>query len=180
MQIRTRVGAVAATVALAGATTLMAVPAAQAVPTDLVCTGSQQVTFDPPVKNTPQTVTTHAQDVYNCSSLLTNISSGTMELTTVRPDTSCLLIITPPGPQTMTFHWNNGQSSTVAFTVYTTATAANNTFVSVGTGTVTSGLGVGALVTRTVAVPSLNAVACANEGISAKSSLAATLTVTGL
>lgn len=60
MQIRTRVEAVAATVALAGATTVMAAPADQSVPTDLVYTGSQQVTFDPPVKNTPQTVTTHA------------------------------------------------------------------------------------------------------------------------
>jgi hypothetical protein len=132
---------------------------------DVVCEGSQTVTYSPPLTNTPQQITTQRNVNLSCTSLLTAISSGNGS--SVFPETtSCLLSVTPPNTvSTFTYNWNTGQSSTVTFSSNTVVHAANGTTTVTALGSITSGYGQGALATRVVVSPALSLTACATTGI---------------
>lgn len=141
-------------------------PAASAAPVSIVCAvGSQTNTYTPPITNTPQPVTIDFTENYNCTSLLTSVTSGTGAYT-ASTTASCGLTLDGPYSYTETYTWSTGQSSTVTYTTGETVRAANGTTTVTSTGTVTAGLGLGSTVTHVVVEPALSVTACAGAGIS--------------
>ncbi|BAJ33310.1 MULTISPECIES: hypothetical protein [Kitasatospora] len=166
--LRTLATAVSATL-LGLAVPLLAPAAAQASQTagvDITCLGSTHVTYDPPITNTEQDTTAHITNNFSCTSLLTAVSSGSLNRTVVQT-LSCLLAVTPPtNTATETYSWNTGQSSTATYVSSTAVRAADGTTTVTAVGAITSGLGLGSTVTKAVVIPQLSPTACATTGLS--------------
>jgi hypothetical protein len=159
--------------ALAG---FSAVPASAGEQTlvDIEClTGSHTNTYAPPLTNTTTYTTTQADETFTCTSLLGANVTGATSQRTFSGNFSCLLSTTPPlTPQTVTYQWNDGRSSTVTYTVNSSSHAADGTLLITKVGTVTAGLGAGQTATTVVASPSLDLASCAGAGITSLTGIA--------
>ncbi|MGW4901404.1 hypothetical protein ACWEO9_12180 [Streptomyces albidoflavus] len=151
---------------------LVLAPSASAAPIALTCAlGSQTTTYSPPITNTPQNTTASINESYGCASPLVGVSSGTGS-TSILENASCLLTVQPAGTDTLTYHWNTGQSSTITFNLTNVVRAANGTTTVTSLGSVSSGLGQGSTATRIVVLPALSLTACATTGVSSETGTA--------
>ncbi|MEU6157845.1 hypothetical protein [Streptomyces sp. NPDC047130] len=152
--------------ALAAAGPLVAAPSAHASGVDITCLiGTSQATYDPPLSNTTQTLDIGVTETYGCASLNTSVSSGSTAYSATS-EADCLLTANSYPGATRTYHWNDGRSSTITFTVSNAVRAVDGTTTVTSVGTVTAGLGVGGTATRVVVQPQLDLSACATTGVS--------------
>lgn len=123
---------------LIGVCALLPVPIAHAADST-TCTGTTEVTYDPGVTLTPQTVTVSENDsVPSCTSTDPTITGVvTSPYSYPVADASCDDVALNPG-NVLVIHWNNGQDSTVSDLTYVTTVTAGITQTT-GTGTVTAG-----------------------------------------
>lgn len=155
-------------VVLSSAALLAAAPQAQAQQDLLVCNGISNVGFDPPLTNTATPTTVSISESFSPCLDLSNLTVISGETSfSVNRTTSCTSLT--DAPAVATYHWNNGQSSTVDFTSNVTTRLADGTTDVTSVGTVTSGLGNGATATREVIMPQLDLAACADSGVSQES-----------
>jgi hypothetical protein len=153
-----------ATILLTMLSMLIATAAAHATSATLVhCEGSFTVTYDPPLTNTPRlTEVAFHNDLDSC--LFGAVASGDAsgEFSAIR---SCTTLDLPPHPATMSFTWNTGASSTIAFSLSTVDRLVNGTTVVTSYGTVTHGFDQGAQAVHTAVQPQLDPIACAGAGV---------------
>jgi hypothetical protein len=149
---------------LALAAGLVTAPAARGAPVPLLsCQGSERLTFQPALTNTPTPTRVHyAIDLDLClgSAVSTGESQGSFVVTA-----SCTSVDVLPPAFSDTYQWNTGASSIVTYTA-PVETTGNGTVIVTDTGAVTSGLDHGALANETTVLPQLNPVACAGAGVS--------------
>lgn len=128
----------------------------------LSCEGTETVTFQPPLTNTPALTQVHfAIDLDYCPAggVTTGESHGDFPVTT-----SCTTLALLPPSFTDTYHWNTGASSTVTYTA-PVETVVNATLIVTDTGTVTSGFDQGAAANETTPLPQPAPLACATTGV---------------
>ncbi|MFE6338834.1 hypothetical protein ACFVOK_37420 [Streptomyces sp. NPDC057798] len=113
---------------------LMAAAPAQAAPLDLTCTGSQTLNYSPGLKLVPAPVTVSGSGTFNCLSTDPSLTGGGF---TVPPNVSELGCALTGGGGTFTYHWNNGNTSTI--TANSVVTFSLGAVQVVSTGTVISG-----------------------------------------
>ncbi|MFD7730510.1 hypothetical protein ACFV6F_09015 [Kitasatospora phosalacinea] len=178
MRLRTLATA-ASTLTLLAATLATAAPA-RADDDPLLCTGSVTVHYDPPLgavpRQTSQSVTENlgTSGGGTCTGPLT---SGTAH-TVFDQQVSCLFqgLGDTLVENVVTYHWQNGQSSTITYPVTVVEHAAGQEVVT-SVGTVTAGYGLGAASTRVAAYPSLDLLSCLGSTTTQQSGLL-TLTIT--
>lgn len=162
MSIRrmSRPRAVAMAVGLVFGAVAMA-PAAHAT-TLLNCVGTETLTFQPPLTNTPVPTEVHfAIDLDHClaGGVSTGSSEGDFELTT-----NCTVLDVLPPAFSDTYRWNTGASSTATY-VAPVETVVNGSLVVTDTGTVTGGLDQGVLANETTTLPEPSLLACSTSGV---------------
>jgi hypothetical protein len=151
----------AVTTALLLAALATTAPAANAT-TLVTCAGTETVTFQPPLTNTPTSTQVHfAIDLSHC--LLGGVASGHSEGDFTLTSNCTALTILPPA-FTDTYTWNTKAASTVTYTA-PVETDVNGSLVVTDTGTVTSGFDTGGLANETTALPEPNLTACATTGV---------------
>ncbi|MFI9561032.1 hypothetical protein [Nonomuraea endophytica] len=123
--------------ALVLAIAILPAPAASAAVDSLTCTGTSHLAYSPGLTFTPQTVTLTETDTYtSCVSSDPTLTSGHISGSFTVAGLSCAYLTA--GPDRYRVNWNNGQTSTIAFTE-TEATVVAGVQQYVGIGTVTSG-----------------------------------------
>ncbi|MER5261805.1 hypothetical protein ABTZ99_06965 [Actinosynnema sp. NPDC002837] len=128
---------------------------------DVTCTppSSNNITYNPPLTMTPQTLAFSAATQYGPCVSLSNpaITSGSRTTTGSVSDASCLDLL---GSRsfTLTITWNTGQTSTIAGN--SSATTAGAVLVSTFTGTVTSGLFAGSTAVQVLTAPATDVLLC--------------------
>jgi hypothetical protein len=156
--------ATCAVLLLAMAVGLVTAPAARGATVPLLsCQGTETLTFQPPLTNTPTPTLVHyAIDLDLClgSGVSTGESQGSFVVTA-----SCTTVDVLPPAFSDTYQWNTGASSVATYTA-PVETTGNGTVIVTDTGTVTSGLDQGALANETTTLPQLNLAACAGTGVS--------------
>ncbi|MFD3851451.1 hypothetical protein ACFWVB_37075 [Streptomyces microflavus] len=150
-------------------------PASAAPSSALVeCTGQSVSQYSPPLTNTPQATTIVNQGRLGlaaspglCVGAGTTVLSAQYDETINNPSQSCN---TPPstGSGTRIFTWDNGQTSSFAYT--STLTVINGTSASVRTGTITAGRFSGHQAEQITLFPTLDPTACATTGVATASS----------
>ncbi|KPC61536.1 hypothetical protein [Streptomyces chattanoogensis] len=156
---RSRFLGAGAALALACGALLLPVPA-HAAPKLLSCTGTQTVTYKPPLTDTPKSTKVTITEVYTSCVNVDGIRSGTGSFS-LTETASCTSINNPLGAQdSPTYTWNTGDTSGVLFKVTSVDRLANGTTQVTAVGKVTNGYGQGNTATRTVTLPTLNATAC--------------------
>ncbi|MYT33932.1 MULTISPECIES: hypothetical protein [unclassified Streptomyces] len=113
LKIRRSLRASAAALLLAAAFPLAGpATAAHAVAVDVLCKGQEQDTFTPGLTLQPQLVHLHADQRMSCTSTDPTLTGRTETF----DGTFTLSCLTPffSGPVTLTFHWNNGRTSTAS------------------------------------------------------------------
>lgn len=155
---------------LAGIGAAVALPAApaQAAPeraaATVICTGGVASSYSPPLGPLPLTTTVGITEELTClgGPFLTGVATASFT-----EQASCLL---PPPMGTIlpadviTYHWSNGQSSTITYTLTTVAHVGNQSILTAA-GTVTSGYAQGSVVEREVVVVDLDVLGCLASGI---------------
>lgn len=152
--------AVAMAVALSCAA-IAAAPAAHAT-TLLNCVGTETLTFQPPLTTTPVPTQVHfAIDLDQCPAggVSTGSSAGGFETTA-----SCTVLDVLPPAFSDTYEWDTGTSSTATY-IAPVETVVNGSLVVTDTGTVTGGLGQGALANETTTLPEPNLLTCSTSGV---------------
>ncbi|GGU97466.1 hypothetical protein GCM10010211_75960 [Streptomyces albospinus] len=166
--IRSR--ALVTTAALALACGGLLAPATAHADTSLLsCTGTQTVTYDPPLTDTAKSTKVTITEVYTSCKDTAGITSGkgTLQLTETA---SCTSLNNPLGTQDQpTYQWNNDKKSTVLFKVTSVDRLGNGTSQVTAAGTVTDGFGKGSAATRTVTLPDLSLTACEGKGVPGQS-----------
>jgi hypothetical protein len=149
---------------LATAGGLAAAPAAYGAPSSLLsCQGTETLTFQPPLTNTPKGTQVHyAIDLDLC--LSGGVTSGESQ-GSFTVSASCTTISLLPPAFSDTYQWSNHTSSTVTYTA-PVETLGNGTVIVTDTGTVTSGLDQGAVANETTTLPQPSVAACAGTGVS--------------
>lgn len=149
---------------LALVSTLVAAPAAHAIPASLLyCEGYFSVTYEPPLTNTPTlTEVTFHNDLDYCAAGAVTSGDASGEFSAIR---SCTTLDLPPHPATTTLYWNTGASSTIAYSFSTVDRLVNGTTVVTSYGTVSHGFGQGAQAVHTAIQPQLDLTACAGSGV---------------
>jgi hypothetical protein len=183
------VRALAVAAALAAATTLSlstgsaqaAAPSSSAQPAgvldSIVCAGTETNTFSPPLTNTTRTTSVQLSDNYSCTQLSNSLLSSATATRTAVLAQNCVLTAAPAtDPYSITYQFNTGQA-TVTYTSATVINEVDGSREVISVGAVTSGIDVGAPVTRTVIIPSLSLTACGGSGITTYSGVT-TLTIT--
>lgn len=159
-----RMSRVAAAILLGCSAAAGTAPVAHADPTtSLHCEGYFSTTYDPPLTNTPtQTDVAFHNDLDYCP--VGGVSGGDASghFTAIR---SCTTLDLPPHPATVTYEWENGTSSTVAFSYSTVDRLINGTTAVTSYGTVTTGFHHGANAVHTAIQPQLDPPACAGSGV---------------
>jgi hypothetical protein len=162
--------AVALALATLGPATTLAVGPAHATgdgtPLPLVvCTGSQTTTYTPPLGPLPRTTAVGTGEGLTCTG--GSFSTGTATASFIE-QASCLVPPlaggTVPPADVITYHWNDGHSSTITYTVTTVVHAANQTVVTAA-GTVTSGYLLGAVAEREDITVDLDVLGCLSSAI---------------
>lgn len=164
-----RLAAVLTTLLLAVAGGVIGSSSAQAAgPT---CTASSQTTFSPGLTLTPST-----QDIAFTAGYSNCITPGRPDVTsgtrsgTYTGERGCLSLLPPSASGTFVVTWNTGEKSTVTGT-QTGQDVAGQTVLTM-TGTVTSGLFVGASFTEVLAQTNLDLLACLTPpGVQSQSGL---------
>ncbi|MFC4055075.1 hypothetical protein ACFOY4_35760 [Actinomadura syzygii] len=129
--------AIGLTFGAAAPAALLPAQAAGADVGSLTCTGTSHLAYSPGLTFTPQTVTITETDTYtSCTSSDPTLTSGHISGSFPVAGLSCANVTA--GPDRYPVIWNNGQTSTIAFTE-TEATVVAGVQQYVGTGTVTSG-----------------------------------------
>ncbi|WP_426730593.1 hypothetical protein [Myxococcus faecalis] len=134
--------------------------------------GSVTVTFDPPLRRTPQNVITTSTGVLsNCVTLLGSpVTSATAWRQLNEPGISCETLLNTP-TTTLMLTWNTGETSTLRSTQVRVASMPL-TSIAEETGTVVSGKFTGATSVRTATFLSTDLAACDSpEGLSSLSGL---------
>lgn len=141
-----------------------AAPAAYGAPLPVLsCQGTETLTYQPPLTNTPKpTQVNYAIDLNQC--LLGGVTSGESH-GSFTVSTSCTTISLLPPAFSDTYQWSNRTSSTVTYTA-PVVTTVNGTVIVTDTGTVASGLDQGAVANETTALLQPNLSACAGKGVS--------------
>ncbi|MFI9005873.1 hypothetical protein ACIGNX_01405 [Actinosynnema sp. NPDC053489] len=156
--------------AAAGLAAAVALPAgsAQAAPTEaaatVVCTGGQDQRYSPPLGPLPQTTTVHVAEELTCLGGPFLTGTATASFT---QQASCLIpppAGTIPPPNVITYHWSNGQTSTITYTLTTVARVGNQNIVTTA-GTVTSGYAQGSVAQREVVTLDLDVLGCLASNI---------------
>lgn len=158
--------AAVAAMVLSGA---MAPAIANASAASIICTGWTYTTYSPGLTNTTKSTTvvddgnlniidTHSP-TGSCLAIGSSASAGERNVT-AQLDLGCTQLITESGVETIT--WNDGQSTSFAFTA--TVTRGLSTTVVLETGTVTSGEFSGASVVETFTAPNLAFADCGSPG----------------
>lgn len=136
-------------------------PAAHAA-APLSCAGTETLTFQPPLTNTPTPTQVHfAIDLTLC--LTGGITSGSSD-GNFQTTASCTTVNVLPPAFTDTYQWNTRASSTVNYTA-PVETVVNGSVVVTDTGNVTSGLDNGAVANETTILPEPGLLACATTGV---------------
>ncbi|MER6300644.1 hypothetical protein ABT247_13890 [Kitasatospora sp. NPDC001539] len=160
-----RMARLAASAALLLATVggLATAPSAHAAPQPLLsCQGTETLTFQPPLTNTPKpTRVSYAIDLSVCP--VGGVTSGTSQGSFTATASCTALSVLPPAFSD-TYHWNTGASSTVSYTA-PVETAVNGTVTVTDTGTVNSGLDHGSLANETTTLPQPDLTTCAGPGV---------------
>ncbi|MEU6160747.1 hypothetical protein [Streptomyces sp. NPDC047130] len=139
--------------------------AAQAQAATVVCTGTANQTYSPPLGPLPKTTDVDLNENVTC--LGGPFLTGTASASFVE-QASCLI---PPPMDTVlpagniVYHWSNGQTSTVTYGLPVVVRAANQTIVTT-VGTITSGYSQGSLVEREVVTLDLDVLGCLTSSIS--------------
>ncbi|GAA2114422.1 hypothetical protein GCM10009759_58730 [Kitasatospora saccharophila] len=178
MRIRTLAAAASALTLLA--TALATAAPAQAANDLLLCTGSVTVHYDPPLGALPRQTSQSVTENLGTSgggSCTGPFTSGTAH-TVFDQQVSCLLqgLGDTLVQNVVTYHWQNGQSSTITYPVTVVEHAAGQEIVT-SVGTVTAGYGLGSASTRVAVYPSLDLLSCLGSTITQQSGLL-TLTLT--
>ncbi|WP_338703224.1 hypothetical protein V2W30_38425 [Streptomyces sp. Q6] len=169
--------------AFSGVLALTAALVATAAPAEadsplIVCSGTATVDYSPPLgplpRQTHQTVTEELGTAGG-GSCTGPFTAGTAT-TAFDQQVSCLAqgLGDTLVQNVVTYHWQNGQTSTITYPVTTVVHAANQEIVT-STGTVTAGYGLGAVSERIAVYPSLSVLDCLNSTIIQQTGL---LTVT--
>ncbi|MCS0636984.1 hypothetical protein NX801_15205 [Streptomyces sp. LP05-1] len=142
---------------------LLPVSSAQAAPAKaaatVVCTGGQAQHYSPPLGPLPRSTQVGISESLTClgSPFLTGAATASFT-----ESASCLIpppAGTIPPADVITYHWSDGQSSTITYTLTTVVRAANQTIVT-SAGTVTSGYAQGSVVEREVVTVDLDVLGC--------------------
>ncbi|WP_133885213.1 hypothetical protein [Streptomyces sp. BK208] len=155
---------------LAALTAAVAVPAgsAQAAPAKaaatVVCTGGDSTHYSPPLGPLPRTTNVGITEELTClgGPFLTGVAAASFS-----QQASCLippLASTIPPADVITYHWSNGQNSTITYTLTTVVHVANQTIVT-ATGTVTAGYAQGSAVVREKVTLDLDVLGCLTSSI---------------
>jgi hypothetical protein len=130
----------------------------------LSCAGTETLTFQPSLTNTPTLTHIHFDidlDLCLLGGVSTGDSQGDFQITT-----NCTILDVLPPAFSDTYTWNTRASSTATYTA-PVETVVNGSLVVTDTGTVTSGLDEGALANETTTLPEPNLIACATTGVAA-------------
>lgn len=174
---RRRIGGLVAAAALAATTVMWAEPSVAATNL-LVCTGTATIDYTPPLGPLPRPTTQKVaerlgdQGGGGCVGGKTGGGADT----TFQQEVGCLLqgLGDTLVENVVTYHWSDGQTSTITYPVTTVAHLAGQLVVT-STGTVTAGYGQGSASERVAAYPDLDVLACLTSGVSRQTGL---LTVT--
>lgn len=147
-------------------------PNANAQAALLSCTGTQTAHYAPPLGPTLQNTTVHVDERLGvdgngtCVGLLT----GGHAEEVFHQQASCL--VPPPAgtvtPNVLTYHWNNGEKSTITFTTTTVVRAGGQTIVT-SAGTVTDGYGQGASAQREKILADIDILECLASSVEQRS-----------
>ena len=131
------------------------------------CTGTSDITYDPGLTNTPQTIAYTESDTFTCLSTIVGLNSGASVTSVSIPGASCTGFgVATDTPYEIT--WNNGATSQIGLS-FTDAIVAGEEQVT-GTGTVTSGPFTGGNATIVWLYPLLNPLTCATaQGVTSQS-----------
>ena len=139
----------------------------------LSCTGTQTAHYAPALGPALRDTTVHVDERVGTDGrgICIGPFTGGHAEAMFQEQVSCL--IPPPAgtvtpPYDMTFHWNNGEQSTITFTVNLVTRVAGQTIVT-STGTVTDGFGQGALVQREKILVDLNILECLTSSVGQRS-----------
>jgi hypothetical protein len=128
----------------------------------LSCAGTETLTFQPPLTNTPTPTQVHL--AINLTLCLTGgVTSGNSD-GDFRTTASCTTVDVLPPAFTDTYQWNTRASSTVSYTA-PVETVVNGSVIVTDTGNVTSGLDNGAVANETTVLPEPGLLACATTGV---------------
>jgi hypothetical protein len=128
----------------------------------LSCTGTETLTFQPPLTDNPAPTQVHfAIDLDHClgGGVTTGGSAGGFQTTT-----SCTVLQILPPAFTDTYLWNTRASSAATY-IAPVQTVVNGSLIVTDTGTVTSGFDNGALANETTTLPEPNLLLCATTGV---------------
>lgn len=128
----------------------------------LSCTGTETLSFQPPLTNT--TTPTQIHYAIHLTFCLGGVTSGESVGDFQIPANCTTVSILPPA-FTDTYQWNTKASSSVNYTA-PVQTLVNGTIVVTDTGTVTSGFDNGAVANETTILPEPGLLACATAGVS--------------
>jgi hypothetical protein len=157
-----RIVAAAAVGLLFGMVNAAATAPAALASSPLSCTGTETVTFSPPLTFASTLTQVHfAIDLDNCPTggVTAGESHGDFAIMT-----SCTTLSLLPPAFTDTYSWNTGQFSAVTYTA-PVETVVNGLLVVTDTGTVTGGLDQGAVANETTNLPQLSLLACLTTGV---------------
>ncbi len=142
--------------------------------TTITCSGQSNISYSPPLTNTPQatSITAHG-DLGSlaspglCLAIGATVASAYYDESFTNPSQSCSSgVATQSG--TRVFTWDNGQTSTFPYT--TTLTSVGGQSASLRTGTISAGRFAGLSAEQVTIVPSLDPLACAGAGIAGTTS----------
>lgn len=163
----------AAALLIIGATSTVAVasPASASV-VEIVCAGSQTVTYAPGLTLTPTDQAISVTTDYSAclSTSQPDITSGQSFVATNVPGRTCL---SPLDTDTITvgITWNTGQSST--FTATRTVTDLAATILVTYTGTIVSGVFAGGLFVQVIEYPNILSITCAITPLTSRTGVTA-------
>jgi hypothetical protein len=121
---------------VAGVFSLSSATPASAAVALVTCTGSEDVTFDPPLTNTTQETEVRVRGSLDCNQVVPPASfTGDHKAKFIR-DYSCLTLL-GGGQGERVIRWSDGSTSTFEF--QSSNQAANGQFIAVRTGEITSG-----------------------------------------
>jgi hypothetical protein len=151
--------------------TIALAPPVHAASGILTCSGTETLSFDPAVTNTPKSIEIAVSDLFGPCPITPDpqLTGGSVQQQ-FTATASCTTIVLSP-PHSETYPWNDGKQSVVAFTTTLVTQLANGSLVVVQEGTVTSGLDKGFIATKTTTDPAFSTVCDSPQGMKTLSGL---------
>lgn len=140
-------------------TVVSSAPKAHAAGSLLTCTGSAVATYNPGLTNQTQRETVTVAETYApcIASADPSLVSGTgTAIVILQASCTSFAVV----PNTVTYRWNNGKSSTVVYGTNVVVRLADGSTQVTSTGAVVAGFGALSTVVRTITYPQLNLTAC--------------------